>query len=300
MFKLICGLGNLDIGNIKALVKLYAKAGAWMFDVSPFALGALNDAIREEKLNPDDYKFCVSIPLEGDVHGKKAKISPAKCKKCAKCIKNCPEQAIFDFVVDEKKCIGCAICKKLCPHSAVKLYDKTDYFDGLKKLLKSGLKLDCIELHASVADKKLILKKMKKITKKFGADISLCISRKYFSTQEALDIIEEAKKITSNNSAFYIQADGNSMNGANTGLSSTLECVAFALALKEGGVNENTIILSGGTNEYTKKLCSELSLKPKAIAFGGYARKSVLNLEYQKALDFAKKLVKTADGVENV
>ena len=81
------------------------------------------------------------------------------------------------------------------------------------------------------------------------------------------------------------------MNGANKELSSTIECVAFALALKESGVDENTIILSGGTNEYTKKLCDELSLKPLSIAFGTYARKNVRNLDDNAALEFAKKLV---------
>ena len=80
MFKLICGLGNCDIENVKALVKLYAKAGAHIFDVSPYALKALNDAITEEGLNPRDFKFCISLPVEGDAHGKKAKILPKKCK----------------------------------------------------------------------------------------------------------------------------------------------------------------------------------------------------------------------------
>ena len=291
MFKLICGLGNLDIENIKALVKLYAKAGAWMFDVSPFALWALNEAIAEENLNPDNFKYCVSIPLEGDVHGKKAKILSNKCKKCSKCAKKCPQGAISNFIVDEKKCIGCGICKKVCSCSAVKMHDKTDYFDKLNEILKSDLKLDCVELHASVGDKKHILKKLKKISKKFKGDISLCISRKYFSLNQATQLISEAKEIVSDNSAFYIQADGNSMNGANKELSSTIECVAFALALKESGVDENTIILSGGTNEYTKKLCDELSLKPLSIAFGTYARKNVCNLDDNAALEFAKKLV---------
>lgn len=299
MFKLICGLGNSDIENIKALVKLYAKAGAWMFDVSPFALAALNEAIKEENLNPLDFKYCVSIPVEGDIHGKKAKILPNKCKKCSKCVKKCPQNAIKDFVVDENRCIGCSICKKVCSHGAVKLFDKTDYFNELKNILKSNLKLDCIELHASIGDKNQILKKLKKICKKFKGEISLCISRKYFSTQEALSIIKKAQEIAKDNSTFYIQADGNSMNGANAQLTSTIECAAFALALKEGGIDEKTIILSGGVNEYTKKLCRELSLSPLAIAFGTYARKSVLNTKPHEAQQVAKRLVENTLEVDN-
>ncbi len=291
MFKLICGLGNSDTENIKALVKLYAKAGAWMFDVSPFALHALNEAIKEVNLNPSDYKFCVSIPIEGDIHGRKAKILHNKCFKCGKCIKKCPQNAINYFEISADKCIGCGICKKVCSNGAIKMFDKTDYFDELKRKLKTDLKLDCVELHASVGSKNLVLKKLKKICKKYKGEISLCISRKYFSTQDALEIIDKATEITKYNKAFYIQADGNSMNGANTELTSTIECAAFALALKEAGVDEKKIILSGGVNEYTPKLCKELSLSPLAIAFGTYARKAVANHDHQKAFNIAKNLV---------
>ena len=297
MFKLICGLGNTDIKNIKALVKLYARAGAWMFDVSPFVLGVLNEAINEENLNPYDYKYCISVPVEGDAHGKKAKIITEKCKKCLKCTKMCPQNAIRDFVVDKNKCIGCAICKKNCPCGAIKLFDKTDYFDELNKILRSDLKLDCIELHASVGSKKKILCRLKKICKKFKGDISLCISRKYFSTQEAVLIIKKAQEIAKDNTNFYVQADGNSMNGANEKLISTLECVAFALALRENGIDQSKIILSGGVNEFTKKLCNELLFSPLAIAFGTYARKLVLNLGHNDALRVAKRLVENANEI---
>ena len=300
MFKLICGLGNSDLENIKALVKLYAKAGAWMFDVSPFALGVLNEAIIEENLNPNDYKYCISIPIQGDIHVKKAKILQQKCKKCAKCIIKCPQNAIVDFTVNENKCIGCGICRRFCSFDAIKFYDKTDYYEQFKKNIKSNLKLDCVELHACISDKNLVLKKIKKLCKKFKGEISLCVSRKYFSTQDVLYIIKKAEEITKENKAFYIQADGNSMNGANKELSSTIECVAFALALKNLGINEKRIILSGGTNEYTRKLCDKLSINPLAVAFGTYARKSVSDLDKTDAFNFAKKLVKNASGAENV
>ena len=87
---------------------------------------------------------------------------------------------------------------------------------------------------------------------------------------------------------------------ANKELSSTIECVAFALALKNLGINEKRIILSGGTNEYTRKLCDKLSINPLAVAFGTYARKSVSDLDKTDAFNFAKKLVKNASGAENV
>ncbi len=292
MFKLILGLGNCDIQNIKALVKLYAKAGAWMFDVSPKMLPVLSQAILKENLDLDNYKFCVSIPVEGDIHGKKAYIDLKKCKKCKKCVKACPQGAIEDFVVNSTKCIGCSICKKKCSHNAVKLSDDTSYYKEFKEVLKQGIKLDCVELHASVDDEKKILGLLKKISKKYKGAISLCISRKHFSNLAAISLIKKAQKILQDNLDFYVQADGKSMNGADKELSSTLECVAFALSLKDLGFDEKKIILSGGVNEYTKNLCEKLSLSPLAFGFGTYARNKVKNLDEPQALEVALKLVK--------
>lgn len=114
MFKLICALGNSDIVNVKALVKLYAKAGAWMFDVSPYALEALNEAIVDEGLNPDNFKYCISIPVQGDMHSYKAAIDSKKCKICKKCHKYCPQDAICAPNIDEKKMYRlCSMCKKM-------------------------------------------------------------------------------------------------------------------------------------------------------------------------------------------
>lgn len=295
MFKLIFGLGNLNKENIKALAEIYAQAGAWMFDVSPFMLPCLLQTIEQINLDINSCKFCVSVPVEGDSHGKKAKIIQDKCKKCYKCQNSCPQNAIKDLVVDEAKCIGCEVCKKKCSHGAIKIFDKTDYFDALKNILKQDLKIDCIELHASVENRQKILKKLKKICKKYKGAISLCISRKYFSTNDAWELIKAAQEIAKDNSDFFVQADGNSMNAANSSVVSSLESVTFALALKDLGFNEKKIILSGGVNENTKELCEKFSLSPLALAFGTYARKAVENLDFDSAVDVAKRLVKNAN-----
>ena len=294
MFKLIFGLGNSDIKNIEALAKLYAQAGAWMFDVSPFMLPVLHNALIGSSFNPDDFKYCVSVPVEGDVHGKKAKILTQKCKKCLKCQKACPQGAICNLIVDEKKCIGCGICKKKCSHGAIKLYDKTDYFKELKKLIKNNEKIDCIELHSSVANRKEVLKLLSKITKRYKGAISLCISRKNYSTDEAFKLINQAKEILKDNSDFFVQADGKSMNGGSCDFSSSLESVAFALALKDLGIDEKKIILSGGINAHTKDLCAKFSISPLALAFGTYARKSVQDKNPDEAFKIASELVKNA------
>lgn len=294
MFKLICGLGNSNIENVKALVKLYAKAGAWMFDVSPFMLPYLNSAIAEVGLNLSDFKSCISIPIEGDIHGRKAKIDQKKCVLCKKCTSNCPQNAIKPPFIEENSCIGCGICKKTCKKNAIKFYDVCDYFGEFKKIIKNGEKLDCVELHASIADKKKSLKMLKKICKIFKGEISLCISRKIFSTNEAFDLILRAKEIAKENKAFYVQADGNSMNGASSDFASSVETVAFALNLKNLGFPEKKIILSGGTNEHTPKLSCLCGLSPLAFGYGTYARKIISNLDENEALNVAKKIVKAA------
>ena len=52
------------------------------------------------------------------------KILLDKCKKCGKCQKNCPVDAIegdrkSEFVIDQEKCIKCGLCVTSCPFDAV-------------------------------------------------------------------------------------------------------------------------------------------------------------------------------------
>ncbi len=54
----------------------------------------------------------------------KYKIILDKCKKCGKCQKNCPVDAISgdrksEFVIDQDKCIKCGLCVTSCPFDAV-------------------------------------------------------------------------------------------------------------------------------------------------------------------------------------
>ena len=58
-------------------------------------------------------------------HTSKPKISRWKCKKCGKCARSCPVDAIEKrkgkYVIDRDKCIGCASCVAVCPVGAVKV-----------------------------------------------------------------------------------------------------------------------------------------------------------------------------------
>jgi len=59
------------------------------------------------------------------------KIDPEKCKRCDKCVKICPTQAMFhhypvkddltdDFIeIIEEQCIGCGVCASNCPQDSI-------------------------------------------------------------------------------------------------------------------------------------------------------------------------------------
>ncbi len=52
-------------------------------------------------------------------------INPDICKKCSKCARNCPVQAIsgvpgkVPYVIDQTKCIKCGMCMSACPFKAI-------------------------------------------------------------------------------------------------------------------------------------------------------------------------------------
>ena len=52
-------------------------------------------------------------------------IMPEACKKCSKCARNCPVNAISGvpgkepYVIDQSKCIKCGLCMSTCPFKAI-------------------------------------------------------------------------------------------------------------------------------------------------------------------------------------
>ena len=52
-------------------------------------------------------------------------IMPEACKKCSKCARNCPVNAIegvigkVPYVIDQAKCIKCGMCMSSCPFHAI-------------------------------------------------------------------------------------------------------------------------------------------------------------------------------------
>lgn len=73
----------------------------------------------------------IALPLIGDYDSvlhhpaKAAKVDPAACIACGKCVKTCFYDALSmvdgSLQVDTSKCDGCGLCTQLCPKSAISL-----------------------------------------------------------------------------------------------------------------------------------------------------------------------------------
>lgn len=287
IFKLILGLGNACSDDITHNVKIYASAGADMFDInaSEASIQAMYKGIELAGKNKDDFWVSISIGVSGDTHVQKAEILEDKCKKCQACIKKCPQNAIvsdggYPRVINEK-CIGCKKCSKC---SAIKFFDHENDFDEALRLAEK-YNIDCIELHLS--SKKLPYDKIKNFVKRVSVPVSFCIDRKYYSNEKIKKLINKFEKwIGSKN--FIIQADGVPMSGGEDTFDSTLQSVAMAHLVQDFGTY---IFLSGGTNSKTAQLAKLCSIRYNGVGIGSYARKIIIAKNDEDAVKIAKNLV---------
>lgn len=268
--KVIMGLGNTSLEQIKALGAVCSVAKADIFDLTPDVkiFEAIKDGILSQGRNPDDYFYCVSFSFGEDVHGSKAHIDEKKCYHCGKCEKLCPHKAIKDFQVLKEKCIGCGFCTRDRNCGAISYYKE---FKNPVEVLKtlSEYKVDMVELHVNDFDKKNIFEEVKKIKNTFpDIIIGLCMTYEKRDLAEVKEIIRETEKIIYPQKLVF-QADGKAMSGVNNELNSSLKSVKFAKELEEENIH---IILSGGCNERTKELVKSEDVKISGIGYGSYIR----------------------------
>ncbi len=278
--RLITGLGNKDVNKVKDLVLLWANAGVDAFDMSPFVIVDVQKYLVEMGENLNKFDFCVSIPILGDIHGRKAKINKDKCQRCNICARSCIQKAINPPVVDKERCIGCAHCKRICKFNAIEMYD--DVNNDFEMLLKTNAKIDTVELHISLKDKEQVKKQFKKLVgaaKGRCKRISVCFSREHYSNSDTKELLKELKELA-RGFLFVVQTDGNPMNNGINTIKGTIEAVAFGIYVKSLGYN---VILSGGTNEFTAKLAHDAGLEC-AISYGSYARKLTENMDKEQAI----------------
>lgn len=287
IFKLVLGLGNRDFCEIENLVMIYASVGADMFDINPSreAVEAVMRGIANAKQDTQNFYYSISTGISGDTHIQKCSINIEKCKRCGKCVKKCPREAIFwdgkyPNVVKEK-CIGCRKCDDC------KAISFTETQNDIEEIVSiaNEFKLDCVELHLS--SKKIPDKEIKYIIKNFGGVLSLCLDRTFYSNERLKKLIKKVTK-WNNGTDFIIQADGVPMSGGDNTFNSTLQAVATAHLIQDYGTY---ILMSGGTNAKTAELAKICGLRYNGVSVGSYARKIISNKEKNDALILAKELV---------
>lgn len=287
IFKLVLGLGNQDLENIKHLVEIYCEAGADMFDINPSkeAVETVFNTIEKSGKNIKDFYYSISTGLTGDVHTQKCAINIDKCKRCGKCAKRCPQGAIifedkYPKVITSK-CIGCRRCDNC---KAISFNDTKIEIENIVKIAKD-YNLDCVEIHLST--KKIPDDEIKYIIKNFDGVLSLCLDRKHYSNERIKKLINKVIK-WKGSAKFIIQADGVPMSGGDNSFESTLQAVAMAHLVQPYGTY---ILLSGGTNEKTSELAKMCSLEYNGISVGSYARKIIKDKTKEEAVFAAKKLI---------
>lgn len=287
IFKLVLGLGNQSEESIVSNVEIYAAAGCDMFDInaSEEAINAVYRGIEKAGKDKEDFLFCISIGVSGDMHTGKAEIINSKCKRCSACVNVCPQDAIILLddgypVVQKEKCIGCKRCK--C--KAISFSDNESDFEAAIKLAEK-YHADCIEVH--LATKKPPYEKLKYLIKNTKIPLSFCLDRKYYSNEKIKKIVGKIKKWIGS-SEFIIQADGVPMSGGENTFNSTLQAVAMAHIVEGYGTY---IILSGGTNEKTAELAKMCNIKYNGIGVGSYARNIIKGKEHAEAVRAAQNLV---------
>ena len=268
-FKLICGAGNENLEEVEKLVALYAKAGCHFFDlcaseeVLKSAQKGLDFSIPKDEQK--DYHFCVSVGTKNDPHFNKVTINLEKCKRCEKCIKICPQNAINQyFKVVEKNCIGCLKCQKVCKHDAILT---TTHHSPLT----THHSLSCVELH--VCDEIDADEKWDYLCKNFDGILSICVGREKLSNEQVLSLV---KRLVEKREPYttIIQADGSPMSGGEDDLNTTLQAIAMAELIQSANLPVY-LTLSGGTNSKTAELAKLCGVDFHGVAVGSYARKIV-------------------------
>jgi hypothetical protein len=125
-----------------------------------------------------------------------------------------------------------------------------------------------VELHM-VGDKVEGAKQWMDLNKSYGGILSLCIDRSLYSDKDLIDRIKWCIKDREPYTTI-IQADGCPMSGdASEG--TTLQAVAIAQIVERAELPVY-LMVSGGTNLYTRGSLEHNEISYKGIAYGTYAR----------------------------
>lgn len=282
--KLVCGAGNENAEEVKRLVYLYSKAGFQYFDLSAKA-EIVEAAQRGLELSGKAGYLNISMGIPGDPHADKAQIDPELCIGCGECRKTCPNNAIddssFGFFVKRDRCVGCGRCLKVCPVNAIHTYTVAKEIKDVIPPLVNRYDIASVELHM-VGDMDEGMQQWKDLNLYYNGILSLCIDRSILGDRDLIDRIKWCIKDREPYTTI-IQADGCPMSGDDKA-STTLQAIAIAQIVDRAKLPVY-IMISGGTNQYTKKYLREFDIAHKGIAWGTYARQLVRDVCDEIAMD---------------
>lgn len=313
-FKLVCGAGNENVGEVRRLALTYTLAGANGFDVSatPKVVDACIEGInlayqyadklaREVAVRPF---ITVSVGMPGDHHVRKAYIVD-DCVDCGKCVPVCPTNAIpANYQIVRELCIGCGNCEAICPPKVAAVryeHNEKALSEILPLCLAAGA--ENIELHAAVPGDDNILEEWKIVSEAQPANfISMCLDRYHLSNMHLIERIRAARKIAGDRT--IIQADGVPMSGGADDFNTTLQAIAIAdviqknIKAKDKAFQDMPILLSGGTNGKTAEMARMCGVPYQGVSIGTHARKIVKpwidETDFENNLDTIRKAVEPA------
>jgi Fe-S-cluster-containing hydrogenase component 2 len=217
-------------------------------------------------------------------------------------------------IVIKDLCIGCGKCSNICPKTDIISYrhNSRELRELLPRCMSAGAEL--FELHSAVGEEDITMEEWKLINEINTTNYnSMCLDRLNLGNLKLEHRIEEVQKISRDR--VIIQADGLPMSGGENDYNTTLQAVACADIInkkfntkinkkreKDSLGNEKIsskkiyksiddkdnipIILSGGTNSFSKELSVKSDVRINGVAIGTYARDIIE--EYISRDDFYK------------
>ena len=203
-------------------------------------------------------------------------------------------------IVIKDLCIGCGKCSSICPKSDIISYrhNAREVNKLLPKCMDAGAEL--FELHAAVGEDDITLQEWKLINEINPTNYnSMCLDRLNLGNLRLEHRIQEAKKVSGNR--LMIQADGYPMSGGEDDYNTTLQAIACADVVnkkfnmridKKRGVDKLgkpkistkkiykdindvdniPLLISGGTNSFSKELAEKAGVRINGVSIGTFAR----------------------------
>lgn len=281
--KITLGASFNDVEALKKIVFVYSIAGADCFDIG--AREVLVSAAREAIDEAQEYcitlskKFVrphivCSVDLSYDPHFMKAVITSKEASFDDKIRSVCPTEAILEDRIISNLCIGCGKCiMEPYPIKLVSYSHVEDAASVVDSLIAAGA--DGIEYHIGILPTEAIDKNIATIRKYINKDIAFSIGSGIHNPDKCKKILDHLHKQKIRD--VVIQADGKPMSASND-YNSSLQSVMLAKELMEYSKKKRYKFffqLSGGTNQYSRRLSMEQGINPHGIGWGTYARQAI-------------------------